>query len=479
MRLTSQKTKIVCTIGPPSSSEQVLKKMIKAGMNAARLNMAHGTLDDHEKNIKNIRSATQKTGRMVTTLIDLPGPKIRVGSLENEPIFLNKEEIVTLTTRNMSGSGLLIPVDYKRLPSSVSRGSIIYLNDGFLQLRVQRVLDEDVICKVIVGGPLLSHKGVNIPRAKLTVDAVTDKDLEIVDFGMKQGVDTYSVSFVEKAEDIIRVKEVALKKGRSIYTVAKIERAEALRNIDEILDVTDAIMIARGDLGVQIPIEEVPLVQKRLIRKANLLGRPVITATHMLESMIENIRPTRAEVTDVANAILDGTDAVMLSGETAMGKYPLEAVKMMARIAKAVEKQRRKISLSSDLEDWFKQGPGKKNIGVDDVVSLNVIEACRLLKTSFIVTPTETGGTPRRVARFRPACWILAFGYHEPAQRFLCLSHGVYPFLVTEGFYSWHDTVINFIKKHSLANSGERLILTQGSPAGEPGGTDSFRIMTV
>ena len=244
MRLTGQKTKIVCTIGPASRTEQVLNKMIKAGMSVARLNLAHGDLDDHEKDIRSIQSAARKAGRVVTTLIDLPGPKIRVGNLENEPILLNKGEIVTLTTRDIPGSGSLIPVDYKNLPLSTSKGSLIYLNDGFIQLKVRRVSDEEVICKVIVGGPILSHKGVNIPKAKLPVNAVTDRDLDIVDFGMKHGVDTYSISFVEKAEDIVRVKEFALKRGRSIYTVAKIERAEALRNIDEILDAADAIMIA-------------------------------------------------------------------------------------------------------------------------------------------------------------------------------------------------------------------------------------------
>ena len=479
MRLTGQKTKIVCTIGPASRSVEVLKGMIRAGMNVARLNLAHGNLEEHEKDIQLIRSVAIKSGRVVTILIDLPGPKIRVGRLENEPIALKKDDIVILTTLDVPGSGALIPVDYKDLPLSVSRGSLIYLNDGFLQLRVQRVSDIEVRCKVIVGGPLLSHKGVNLPKARLTLDAVTDRDLDIVDFGMRHGVDTYSISFVEKADDIVRVKEFAENRGRSIYTVAKIERAEAVKNIDQILDVSDAIMIARGDLGVQTPIEEIPVVQKRLIRKANLLGRPVITATHMLESMTDNIRPTRAEVTDVANAILDGTDAVMLSGETAVGNYPLETVKIMARIAMTIERQRRSIRLSSDLEDWFKRGPGRKNVGVDDVVSLNVIEAGRLLKTRFIVTPTETGGTPRRVSRFKPDCWVLAFSRHEPAQRFLALSYGVWPFLITEGFDSWHDAIINFLEKHSLAEKGDRLVLTQGSPAGGPGGTDSFRIFNV
>ena len=305
MKLPRHKTKIVCTIGPASRSKLVLRELITSGMSVARLNLAHGTLEEHREEIQRIRSVAQKIGRDVTILLDLPGPKIRIGKLENEPLMLKKGYTLTLTTTDIIGTASLISVNYEQLPESVSKGSIIYLNDGFIQLRVQEVRQNEVRCKVIIGGQLLSYKGLNLPKVKILLEPITERELDYVDFGLKEGVDTFSVSFVEKADDIVKVKEFAKQKGSSINVVAKIERAEAVMNFDAIMGVADAAMIARGDLGVQIPIEDVPGVQKRLISKANILGRPVITATQMLESMTENIRPTRAEVTDVANAILD------------------------------------------------------------------------------------------------------------------------------------------------------------------------------
>jgi len=479
LQLSGHKTKIVCTIGPACSSGSVLKEMMRSGMNVARLNLSHGNIEDHRKNIRRIRSLASQLGRVVTILIDLPGPKIRVGTLENEPVVLKKDDHVTLTTEHILGTASLIPVDYKRLPQSVSKGSLIFLNDGFLQLRVQEVSDDDVRCKVIIGGPLLSHKGLNLPRAKIFIEAVTDRDLDLIDFGLKQGMDTFGISFVERAYDILKVKEFARKKGKSIYVVAKIERAEAVKNIDEILDVADAIMIARGDLGVQIPIEDVPAVQKKLIRKANLLGRPVITATQMLESMIENIRPTRAEVADVANAILDGTDAVMLSEETAIGKYPVQTVKMIAKIAVSIERQRRAVKWSSDLEEYFRGDFGRKRVSAEDVVSLNAIQAVHALKVHLILTPTHTGSTPRRISRFKPDCWILSFSNYEPTYRFLALSYAVHPFLIKNKVDDWHDVIMKLIKDSGLAKKGDRVILTEGASPGQVGDADSLRIITV
>lgn len=479
MRLPSHKTKIVCTIGPASCSRAVLKELIRSGMGVARLNFSHGNLEDHREYIRRIRSGATRLGRVVTILIDLPGAKIRIGKLQNEPLVLKRGNYVTLTPKDILGTASLIPVDYKRLPESVSKGRVIYLNDGFVQLRVQETSDHEVRCKVIIGGQLLSHKGLNLPRAKIFIDAVTDRDLDFVDFGLKEGIDAFCISFVEKADDILKVKEFARKKGKSIYVVAKIERAEAVKNIEEILDVADAIMIARGDLGVQIPIADVPAVQKKLIQKANILGRPVITATQMLQSMTENIRPTRAEVTDVANAILDGTDAVMLSEETAIGKYPVETVKMMARIATSIERQRRAVKPSSYLEEYFKTGIDYKNMTVEDVVSLNVIEAMRALNVRFILTPTHTGSTPRRISRFKPDCWILSFSSNEGTHNFLALSYGVYPFLIKNKADSWHEVVMKFIKEMGLAKKGDRVILTEGVSPGQLGGTDSVRIITI
>jgi pyruvate kinase len=479
LRLPRHKTKIVCTIGPASRSESVLKELIKSGMSVARLNFSHGNLKDHWEDIRRIRSVAKQLDRMVAIMIDLPGSKIRIGKLFQEPLVLKKGNDVTLTTKNVSNATSLIPVDYKRLPESVAKGGLIYLNDGFIQLRVKEVLAGEVMCKVVIGGQLLSHKGLNLPRAKILGDVVTDKDYGFLDFGLKEGVNIFSASFVEKAEDILKVKDFARKKGKSIYVVAKIERAEAVKNIDQIMAVADAIMVARGDLGVQIPLEDVPAAQKKLIYKANLMGRPVITATQMLESMTENIRPTRAEVTDVANAILDGTDAVMLSEETAIGKYPVETVKIMARIATATEGRFGSIRVSAELEDHFRRNLSHKGITVEDVISLSVLEGVRALNARFILTPTHTGSTPRRISRFKPDCWILSFSRDKNTSEFLAFSYGVYPFWMKNKIEGWHDAIMKSVKDTGLAKRGDRVILTEGLSAGPLGGTDSLRIITV
>ena len=477
-KLPSHKTKIMCTIGPASRSPSVLKEMIRGGMNVARLNFSHGSLEEHREDIQNIRSASKQMDRLVAIMIDLPGPKIRVGRLPGEPIMLKKGEEVTLTTKPVAGKSF-IPVEYKKLPQSVSKGKIVYLNDGFIQLKVQEVKFDRVRCKVIIGGPLLSHKGLNLPGAKISGNAVTEQDYRYVDFGLKQGINTFGVSFVEKAEDILKLKAFAKKRGKSIRVVAKIERAEAVKNIDGIMDSADAIMVARGDLGVQIPLEDVPAVQKKLIRKANLLGCPVITATQMLESMTQNVRPTRAEVADVANAILDGTDAVMLSEETAIGRYPAETVKIMARIAAATERQFCATRGSSRLEELFRRHIGQKEITVEDVVSLSVIGAARALNARWIITPTHTGSTPRRISRFKPDSWILSFGSDKGTYRFLAFSYGVHPFLIKNNVKRWHAVIWKFLKNSGLTQRGDRMILTEGISPGRPGGTDSLRIINV
>jgi pyruvate kinase len=479
LNLPRHKTKIVCTIGPASRSETVIKELIKSGMNVARLNLAHGTLQEHRQDIGRIRSIAALMAQKVTILIDLPGPKIRIGKLLHEPLVLKKGDTLFLTTQESADKALRIGVNYKRLPESVSKKSIIYLNDGFIQLRVQEITNTEVRCRVIIGGQLFSHKGINLPGAKTFLEPVTERDLKYVDFGLGEGVDTFGLSFVEKAADIIKIKQFARERGYSINVIAKIERSEAVKNIDEILGVADAIMVARGDLGVQIPLQEVPAVQKRLIGAANLRGRPVITATQMLESMTENIRPTRAEVTDVANAILDGTDAVMLSEETAIGAYPVETVKMMARIAASIERQRRVIKLSSGLEEYFKRIVHQKKVSIEDVISLNVIETMRALKVRFILTPTDSGSTPRRISRFKPDCWILAFSRYERTQKFLTLSYGVFPFLMKNKIDSWHEKIVKFIEDRKLAKKGDKMIITEGVSSAQAGGTDSLRIISI
>ena len=479
MQLPLHKTKIICTIGPASQSETVLSDMMRRGMTIARINLSHGTLEEHRQTIASIRVVAERLGRCCPILVDLPGPKIRIGKLETEPLLLTKKTEVTLTTRDVLGTPTIIPVTYRRLPESVSPGSVIYLNDGFIALEVMKVLHDEVRCMVTMGGQLLSGKGLNLPGAKIFMNPVTDRDLELMDFALGEGITTFSISFVETADDIIRAKMFAREKDREVYVIAKIERMAAVENIDEILEVADAIMIARGDLGVEIPIEEVPIVQKQLIRKANLSCRPVITATQMLESMIDNTRPTRAEATDVANAILDGTDVVMMSEETAIGQYPVEAVEVMARIAIALERQRHMIRSSIFLQEQLKEELVNRQITVPDTVSLNVSEAVRALGCPFVLTDTSGGMTARRVSRLKPDSWIIACNNDERICDFLRFSYGVFPMLMDTGTREWYRGLISLLKNSGLIRRGDRVILTEGKFSGTTGGTDSLGIITI
>jgi pyruvate kinase len=479
IKLSSNKTKIVCTIGPSSNSACIMENMIKSGMHVARLNFSHGSLSDHKKNINLLQSISKKLNQIITILIDLPGSKIRVGNLQSEPVFLMKGEKVTLTTKDIVGKSTLIPVTYKKLPDSVRKGSKIYINDGLIELKTLEVTTDEVHCKVITGGVILSHKGINIPGAKLFLDSVTENDLKIVDFGLKHGVNTFGVSFIQNADDILKVREHVRKKGKSVYLIGKIERREAIRNFNEILTVVDGIMVARGDLGLEIPIEEVPIVQKELIRKANFASRPVITATQMLESMTDNTRPTRAEVTDVANAILDGSDAIMLSEETAIGKYPVETVQMMAKISAYIERNRKAKDIAYDLRNYLKNEVSFDSVSTADVISLNVIEATEVLKIRYILTPTESGNTARRISRFKPDCWILAFSRNKDTCSFLCFSYGVHPFFIEKKTDDWHSIILDFIKNVSLVKKGDTVILTQRRFAKQKGGTDSLGILAI
>jgi len=480
MSLPAHKPKIVCTIGPASRSREVLARMILAGMNVARLNLSHGSFDEHRESIRSIRAAAEDAGLPVTILLDLPGPKIRVGILAQEPMMLRKGETVTLVPAPATDDPSLIPVDFEQFPQLVSPGSIIFLSDGFLQIRVDAVEESGVRATVGVGGPLLSRKGMSLVGGGgiLAVSALTDRDLECIEFGLAEGLDTFSISFIERAEDIRKAREHAARSGKSIRVIAKIERQEALLHLDEILREADGVMIARGDLGVQIPIEEVPSAQKRIIQKANILGRPVITATQMLMSMTDNIRPTRAEVTDVANAILDGTDAVMLSEETSIGKYPVETVAMMSKIARSTEEKRSTVGAGCNLLDYFRGGKGREKITINDVVSLNVIEALDALGIRFVLTPTRSGNTPRNISRFKPEAWILAFTRNPGTLKFLAFSYGVCPFLIRSEKEYWHGAILDSIRDSELIRPGERVVLTEGVSPGREG-TDSLIILTV
>ncbi len=445
--LPSHKTKIIATIGPASNSKEVIKKLIKAGMNIARINFAHGSFEEHAKVVERIRKVSERLETRVSILGDLPGVKIRVGKLREEPVILNRGERVTLTVRDVDGDASTIPVEFKDFPNLVGRGDLIYMNDGLIRLRVEDVRNGDVICRVLVGGKIYSGKGINVPKADLPIEAVTDRDLEILKFMIELNFDAVGVSFVGSAHDLIKVRRFA--KG-GIFVIAKIERVDAVRNFEEILSSADGIMVARGDLGVEIPIEKIPIVQKRLIRRANYEGKPAITATQMLESMTTDRMPTRAEVTDVANAILDGSDAVMLSEETAVGKYPVEAVRMMARIAKTTEPF---VRSNLDMEEI------RKGRSVEDAISVGIVEALKVMNVKYIIASTRTGRTPRLISRFRPKQWILAFTENEKTCGGLMFSFGVYPFRLDDV-----SEAIEFLKDLDLLHSGDKVLMTESNP---------------
>ncbi len=479
IKIPKNKTKIICTIGPASNSERTIKSMLPNGMNIARLNSSHGLIQDHIENISKIHEISNELGVNIPILIDLPGAKIRIGKLKEDPVLLCKNEIVTLTTKKIIGDKKIIPVQYEHLSKTVSKGSTVYLSDGLIELKVLSFDEKNVRCKVIIGGSLLSHKGINFTNSKIHVKSVTKKDLDIVDIGMMYGVNTFCISYPKDEKDIQKIKNFAKKQGKDIKVIAKIERSEAIDNFDKILEVSDGIMIARGDLGIEIPIEDVPTIQKKLIRKANIAGIPVITATQMMKSMTDNPRPTRAEVTDVANAILDGTDAVMLSEETAIGKYPIQTVKTMAKIAVTTEKKRNGAGLPCNLHDFISKTHNQHNLKIADVISINVIEAHKILKPKFIITTTATGTTARMISRFKPDCWSLSFTKNQDTADFLNFSFGVYPIYLDHDKKSWHGVVIDFIKEKNLVKKGDMVFLTQRRFVDKKEGTDSFGVIKI
>jgi len=479
MMISDHKTKIVCTIGPSTRSLPMIEAMIKAGMNVARLNFSHGDFAEHKIDIHNIRKASDNLKQLVGILIDLPGVKMRIGVLKDGMLILKNGELVTLTTKNVLGTSSLIPVSYKSLPKSVSKGSIVFLNDGFIQLRVESVVGTEIHCRVMIGGKILSHKGLNLPGAKLFLDPITKRDLEIIDFGLSHGVTTFGLSFVEGAKDILKVREFARSKGKKVYLVSKIERSGAIENFDEILKVTDAVMVARGDLGIETPIEQVPVVQKELIRKANIFGRPVITATQMLGSMTQNIRPTRAEVNDVANAILDGTDAIMLSEETAIGDYPVETIKMMVKIACSTENLYHTGRLSAYIRQQVRNKGDNGSLTIPDTISLNVVDVVRKLNVRYILTQASSGSTARHLSRLKPSCWILAFSPIREVCEFLLFSYGVFPFLKRVGVKNHPDVLLKNIKSLRLGTKGDTVIIAERRFSPYSGETDSLSIVNL
>jgi len=465
-----KKTKIVCTIGPASSDPAVMETMIREGMDVARLNFSHGDHRGHGEKIDLVKRLSAKTGRPVAILQDLGGGKVRVGEIEGGSVWLDTGATIALTTTQTKGNAKKIPVTYAGLTNDVTEGDTILLADGTLELKVESVRPKEVTCLVVVGGELSSHKGVNIPSGKLRTKALTDKDREDLLFGVQAQVDLIALSYVRSGEDIREAKEVLKSQHADIPLIAKIERHEALGHIEEIMEEADGIMVARGDLGVEIPLEEVPLVQKDLIKRANTLGKPIITATQMLRSMVESPRPTRAEASDVANAIFDGTDAVMLSEETATGKYPVEAVRFMVIIAQATEK-----GFPHGL--FLPPNPYQKGEIADSMSHA----ACRLaegLGAAAIITPTRTGRTARLVSRYRPRYPILAFSPQPATVRQLVLSWGVHPILVPE-FTNVDEIVgkgITAALQQGWVAKDQRVVVTAGTPVDLPGTTNLITV---
>ncbi len=469
------KTKIVCTVGPASGSPEVLERLVRAGMDVARLNFSHGTQQEHGRIIALLRKISRRLDKPVAVLQDLSGPKIRIGPVRCGPVVLEAGACFTLTARKVPGDAQSVSVSYPAMVDEVRRRDILLLSDGALELEVVAVDPPDIRCRVIIGGPLNSFKGINLPTRTLRTPSMTVKDREDLSFGLRHGVDYVAMSFVRRADDIGAVRRYMRRCGAEAPVIAKIEKHEALAHMDAIVEAADGLMVARGDLGVETPLEKIPRVQKTLIRKSRAAGKPVITATQMLRSMVDSPRPTRAEVTDVANAILDGTDAVMLSEETAVGKYPVEAVSMMARIAREAESE--PASWAGPQGDPLEPIPGSLPSAVAAAASRLAAD----VGAAAIVTFTQSGGTARLVSRCRPGVPILALTPFDATRRRLSLCRGVFPFLA--GRLGSTDAMIAAALKCALSTGlvkkGQTVIITAGAPLHKPGTTNLIKAETA
>lgn len=471
-RNPQRRTKIVATIGPATSSPEVLRAIIEAGATTLRLNFSHGTHEDHQRNIRLIRQISFELNQPVGILQDLQGPKIRLGRFEKGSIVLAKGDPFILTSRPVVGTQTISSVTYEPLADEVPEGAMILLDDGRVEMRVEKVdrVNRELHCRVVVGGTLSNNKGVNFPGVYLSIKALTDKDRTDLIFGLDQGVDWIALSFVRNPQDVLEIKELISNAGKNVPVIAKIEKHEAIEQMEAILSLCDGVMVARGDLGVELPAEDVPILQKRLIATANRLGIPIITATQMLDSMVNNPRATRAEISDVANAILDGTDAVMLSNETAVGKFPIEAVQTMARIAERIEQEE---DTRSPIESTGRSIP--------NAISQAVGRIAEQLKSAAIMTLTKTGATARNVSKFRPKTPILAVTPHVDVARQLQLVWGVKPLLVLDlpSAGQTFQAALNVAQEKNLLREGDLVVMTAGTLQGVSGSTDLIKVEVV
>ncbi|PYI73384.1 MAG: pyruvate kinase [Verrucomicrobia bacterium] len=471
--LPAHKTKIVATIGPASESPEMLARLIRAGLDVARLNFSHGRPAKHAEVIQCIRDAARETGRRVAIMADLPGPKLRLGKIDPEPIQLLPGARFTLTSEDIVGDAQRASTSFQQLPRVVRPRDRIFVNDGLVQLVVDHIAGNDVECRVVVGGELRSRKGVNLPGINLGISAFTEHDRACLEFALKEGVDAVGQSFVERAADIEAVRAAATRLGSQPFVIAKIERADALQQFDEILAAADGIMVARGDLGVEVPIEEIAYTQKQLIAKANIAGKPVITATQMLESMVSSRLPTRAEATDVANAILDGTDCVMLSGESAVGKFPEEAVAMLAKIAAFTEAHRppRSFGVQHDLAQQ------KATTSARDRMAALVEHALYTVPCDLVLVPTRGGMVARAISRFKPPVWIIAPSSDCAACQNLAFSYGVYSINLDEEPADWREWIARWLRENGIA--AERVMLVAGPSPRNPKANYRIELMRL
>jgi pyruvate kinase len=472
-RVSYNKTKIVATVGPASNSKEMLRALIKEGVDVFRLNFSHGSHEDHLKVINNVRELNKELGSTVSLLQDLQGPKIRINEMQPN-IVIERGQELTITTQELLGNNEIASTSYKNLPKDVKVGDMILVDDGKIELKVKEVRSDEVITEVVYGGPLKSRKGINLPFSKVSAPSLTEKDLKDLEFGIKHSVDWIALSFVRKAADILSMREILEKNNSTSRIVAKIEKPEALSNIDEIIAVTDAVMVARGDLGVEIWLEEVPMVQKMLVEKCNRQGKPVIVATQMMESMIENPRPTRAETNDVANAVMDGADALMLSAETAAGKFPIEVIRSMVRTISSVEK-------NPNIYFRFREVDADSPVYINDSL---VLAACKLAKdvgAKAIVGMTSSGYTAFKSSSHRPNANIFVFTSNDTLINKMNLVWGTraYHYDKTDSTDSTIADVEDILKREGHVQSGDKFIFLASMPIHEKARTNTLKINVV
>lgn len=469
-----RKTKIICTIGPASESEERLRELMLAGMNVARFNFSHGSHEEHKAKFDRVIKVSSELKLPVATLLDTKGPEIRLKDIEGGKTELVSGQKFILTTEEILGNNEKVTITYKGLKDDINVGTTILIDDGLIEMVVDEINETDIICSVVNGGPISNHKGVNIPGAALSMPYISDVDRSDIMFGCDMDFDFLAASFVRCKEDILEVRKIIAEHGSHMKIIAKIENTQGIRNLDEILEAADGIMVARGDMGVEIPMEEVPIVQKQMIKKAEALGKHVITATQMLESMIKNPRPTRAEATDIANAIYDGTTAIMLSGESAAGLYPVEAVKTMAKIAERTEED-------IDYNSRLRRRKDIDNIDTTTAISHATCTTAMDLKAAAIITVTISGFTAGMIARYKPSCPIIACSVSPRTCRQLNLAWGVTPIWIARESTAedLFDEAVHAAEKEGYIKKGDKVVLTAGVPLGVSGRTNMIRVVEV